>query len=311
LAPSDSTPADSTPSDSTAPADGFNVSTGQMQSAITALGGVADSTTSTANQFQGLSLDSSTFGGIGVGVGDVHDQLSGLLGSALSSANQGFTGLNSSLGTALGGYINTDYNVADSFGTLANPDASVQLAAATPATTDPNQVAAADPATDTSPTAGQLTAGQQMTEGFEGPRNHVYNDTEGHPTVGIGFNLDRADAASQLASVGADYHQVRSGQADLTDDQMNSLFANDYAAARQKAADIVGPSFDNLNQARQDVVTDMTFNMNNKVSNFHTMLGDIRSGDYSGAADAMLDSRWAGQVGNRATEDAEKMRNGQ
>ena len=46
----------------------------------------------------------------------------------------------------------------------------------------------------------------------EGKRDCVYKDTMGHPTVGIGYNLDNPGAPAAIAAVGADYDSIRSGK---------------------------------------------------------------------------------------------------
>jgi GH24 family phage-related lysozyme (muramidase) len=281
----------------TAPFNGFEVWPDAMQSAITSMGSTTDGLTDAVNELQSLFLSPAAFGDVGSAVGDAYGKLVDATGTGVSTVIQGLRDYITRLNSALSSYVNADYHVGDTYSGLTEP-------AQTGATTG-------TPATDAIPAADPLANGRAMTEQFEGRRQHVYTDTLGHPSVGIGFNLDRADARDRLAAVGADYDAVRAGTADLTDAQINALYASDYAAARQQAADIVGPSFNSLTQARQDVITDMTFNMSGKVRGFRTMLSHLRSGDYSGAADAMLDSRWAHQVGNRADADARMMRDGQ
>lgn len=74
-----------------------------------------------------------------------------------------------------------------------------------------------------------------------------------------------------------------------------------------------------LNDARQDVLANMVFNMgwdNPKtpklegLSGFTTTLPLIQAGSYGAAADNMLKSLWARQVGGRAKRLAQQMRTG-
>ena len=288
---------------------GYEIWPDSMQSAIASMGSTTDGLTGAMTELQSLSLSPAAFGGVGSAVSDAYGRLVDATGTGVSTVIQGLSGYNTRLNSALDSYVNADGQVGDMYNGLTDP-AQTGATTGTPAT-DATSATDATTTTDATPAADPLANGRAMTEQFEGRREHVYTDTLGHPTVGIGFNLDRADARDRLAAVGADYDAVRAGTADLTDTQINALYAGDYAAARQKAADIVGPGFYSLSQARQDVVTDMTFNMSSKVRGFNTMLNNLRSGDYSGAADAMLDSRWAHQVGNRADADARMMRDGQ
>jgi GH24 family phage-related lysozyme (muramidase) len=145
---------------------------------------------------------------------------------------------------------------------------------------------------------------------YERPMRHVYIDTEGHPTIGIGLNLDRPDSRARLAGVGADYDALRAGQADLTDDQMNQLFDQDLDAAIAGARGLV-PTFDQLTPARQFVLADMTFNMGAaRLGGFHRMLQQIAAENWAAAADEMRASIWHGQVGQRATDDERRMSTG-
>jgi len=57
-----------------------------------------------------------------------------------------------------------------------------------------------------------------MISTYEGNESCVYDDSEGIPTIGIGFNLQRSDAPSLIAGVGADYNSVLSGSQCLTAD---------------------------------------------------------------------------------------------
>ena len=67
----------------------------------------------------------------------------------------------------------------------------------------------------------------------------------------------------------------------------------------------------NLNENRRRVLMNMIFNLGlPKLLGFKKMLKAIENDDYDGAADEMLDSRWAKQVKGRAVELADIMRKG-
>ncbi|MEV4759948.1 glycoside hydrolase family protein [Micromonospora sp. NPDC049559] len=139
---------------------------------------------------------------------------------------------------------------------------------------------------------------------------HVYRDSRGIPTVGIGFNLNRADAAAALAAVGANYADVLAGRADLTQLQTTLLFEQAMAEAYSAAYRLV-PGFDNLSMSRQAVVLDMIFNLGpTGVAQFQNMLAAINRGDFEAAANEMASSAWKTQVGTRATHDIAIMRRG-
>ena len=128
-------------------------------------------------------------------------------------------------------------------------------------------------------------------------RYKPYLDTEGHPTVGVGHNLD----AHPLPS-GTEYP--------LTDAQVDSILIDDLTHTFSCLDKHIG-WWRTLTYARQRALVNMCFNMGiNSLLEFHHTLGCITSGDYEGAAEAMLASRWAAQVGDRSVRLADMMEAG-
>jgi GH24 family phage-related lysozyme (muramidase) len=135
----------------------------------------------------------------------------------------------------------------------------------------------------------------------------VYIDTEGHPTVGVGFNLDRPDARAKISALGLDYDAVRNGDVSLSNAQIDRLFKVTLDEATAGAKKLV-PNFNSLKKSAQIVLIDMVFNMGvGGVAGFTAMLGALSRKDYQGAVDGMKNSKWAGQVGIRATNDMSLM----
>jgi GH24 family phage-related lysozyme (muramidase) len=163
--------------------------------------------------------------------------------------------------------------------------------------------------TTTEPTA-DLVQNQQLEE-HECVRTSVYTDTKNHPSIGVGFYLDRSDARSALEAVGADYDKIRANQDQLNQSQVNQLLDADIQTATTTARNFYS-GYDQLDPTRQRVQTDMAFNMGgNTLGQFKNFQDALQQGDYDSAAQHMLDSQWAKQVGNRATSLAEQMRTGQ
>ena len=128
----------------------------------------------------------------------------------------------------------------------------------------------------------------------EGERRKPYRDTVGKLTVGIGRNLDDKG---------------------LRRDEIEYLLTNDIADARADL-DRYLPWWRGLDPVRQRVLIDMAFNMGMGAPNrggllsFVNTLSNIRQGRYAEAADMMLASKWAQQVGRRAVRLATMMRTG-
>ncbi len=79
------------------------------------------------------------------------------------------------------------------------------------------------------------------------------------------------------------------------------LFDNDLHDAIQDSASL--PYWEKLDGIRQMVVVDMIFNLGlTRFLRFKKLNAALAVQDYMRAAHEMLDSRWAGQVGHRATK---------
>lgn len=144
----------------------------------------------------------------------------------------------------------------------------------------------------------------------EGFRALPYRDSRGVLTVGIGFNLERGNAAALLAREGIDMREVVSGRRPLTEAEAWRLASHDLAIAAADAARIF-PKFGALPGHVQEVLVNMAYNLGGpKLAGFVNLRAAVAAGDFVAAAAHMLDSRWAAQVGGRATELAAQMRSG-
>lgn len=123
----------------------------------------------------------------------------------------------------------------------------------------------------------------------EGLRLKPYRDTVGKLTIGVGHNLD---------DVG------------ITQDEAMYLLANDVRRTYGELLEAL-PWVTKLDDARQNVLTNMAFNLGIKgLLGFKHALACMQREAWHDAADAMLQSKWARQVGARAVRLATVMRTG-
>jgi len=93
----------------------------------------------------------------------------------------------------------------------------------------------------------------------------------------------------------------------LTDGEINFLLRNDLTRVQSELLNAV-PCYHRLSEVRQCVLMDMCFNLGiNRFMQFKMMLTALEMGEYKEAANEMLDSRWAKQVGQRANRLANMM----
>src|ERR1051326_6502744 len=123
----------------------------------------------------------------------------------------------------------------------------------------------------------------------EGIRLRPYKDTAGKLTIGVGRNLDDVGISNAEAFY---------------------LLDNDIAKAQQNLRARL-PWLASLDYSRQCVLFNMCFNLGvDKLMEFHNTLDAIADGRYGDAADDILESKWATQVGPRAQRLANQMRTG-
>jgi len=124
----------------------------------------------------------------------------------------------------------------------------------------------------------------------ESVRLKPYTDPAGKLTIGVGRNLDDVG----ITAAEADY-----------------LLQGDIDRAVRGLMARYPTWFPDLDPVRQAVLVNMAFNLGlTGLAAFTQTLASIASGDYGKAADAMLASKWAAQVGSRASELAAQMRLG-
>lgn len=120
----------------------------------------------------------------------------------------------------------------------------------------------------------------------EGLRLKPYRCTAGKLTIGYGRNLDDNG---------------------ITKAEALTMLRNDIANVKAELERLGW--WRRLDDTRQDVIANMAFNIGlTRLLTFKRMIAAIEDAEYTKAADEMMDSKWAAQVGSRAVELARKMK---
>ena len=94
------------------------------------------------------------------------------------------------------------------------------------------------------------------------------------------------------------------------DDEIDYLLENDIIRVIKELSSEF-PWFADLDDVRKDAMIDISFNLGaTKLRGFTRALAAMQIADYDTAAHEFLNSRWASQVGNRATELVEIIKTG-
>ena len=137
----------------------------------------------------------------------------------------------------------------------------------------------------------------------EGLRLHVYKDSLGIKTIGVGFNLERLDAHDKIMALGLDYQSVCQGTQDLNEAQVDQLLNQDISNCINQASKTftdLGTMNDNLSC----VIVDLVFNLGYaRFSFFHLFIAAVKKGDWAEAQNQLRNSYWAHQVPSRCASD--------
>lgn len=126
----------------------------------------------------------------------------------------------------------------------------------------------------------------------EGEVLHVYKDSLGYDTIGIGILVDKRKGGG------------------ITKEESTYLF-NNRVDAKEKELLSKAPWMADLDEARFGVMLNMAYQMGvDGLLKFKNTLAMVREGDYENAADGMLNSLWAEQTPARAKRLSEQMRTG-
>ena len=131
----------------------------------------------------------------------------------------------------------------------------------------------------------------------EGYVTEIYLCSEGYPTFGIGHMVTEDDM-EHTWPVGTP----------VTDERILQVFHDDCNAACTDASALF-LNFSSHPENVQRVLVNMSFNLGrSRLGKFKNMITAVNEGNYSKAADEMVDSKWYRQVKRRGEELVEIMR---
>jgi len=121
----------------------------------------------------------------------------------------------------------------------------------------------------------------------EGSRLDMYQDTLGIWTIGVGHNIQEKGISPKV---------------------MEIMLEEDLEEAISELKRSVS-FFSKMPEQVQEALVNLSFNMGiPRLMQFRKTLAYLRDGEFASAADELLDSRYAEQVGHRALEVADMIR---
>jgi lysozyme len=167
---------------------------------------------------------------------------------------------------------------------------------------------------------------RSLIEFHEGRVLHAYRDSLGFWTIGVGSLIDEAKGAKLPDSMFAQLTPTVQREFDalktlpvtvtkwpaaaLTNEQVDELYDATLEEHCRECDEVI-PWVKELDPVRQAVIYDMYFNMRRRLLEFKNTLAFMRAKKWADASSNMLRSKWAVQVGKRATRLAEMVRTGE
>lgn len=144
---------------------------------------------------------------------------------------------------------------------------------------------------------------KQLLTKHEGRKNKPYKDTKGIATIGIGHNID----AKGLPD---DIRKFLDENGYITDEMIYRLLADDIADASADVERLYPLSY-SFSESRRFALVDFLFNVGLRTARTFTNTNKaINEERWDDAADGLLASKYARQVGKRAQTIARMLREG-
>ena len=154
----------------------------------------------------------------------------------------------------------------------------------------------------TKPKVNPLQGGMDITKGFEGYKDHAYDDATGDPWVAGQSTGHKTGGYGTLLDSNTDYSQY-------TEKDWDNKFGKDYKTKRGEIENYFGSDWAGMPPEVQDTVSDLSYNMGTSglTTKFPGFISDIKAGNYGDAAENLkyedpnaanpVKNKWWGEMG--------------
>jgi GH24 family phage-related lysozyme (muramidase) len=148
------------------------------------------------------------------------------------------------------------------------------------------------------------SSNQDFTQINEGQRLSTYNDTEGNPTIGYGFNFKSGIAPKiwKQAGVQTSFKDAYLGKAAITPDEAVQLYQTSKRVADDDARAVYGDAFDAMSESGRTALSDLAYH-HGKPSlqrNLNVFNKHIKAGNLNSAVRSLQGSQYAVKYPERA-----------